>query len=333
MAFIWPSMLLFLLVAPLLVVLYVRLQQRRQRLLASYGSSGLLRGVTKRPDGIRRHLPPLIFLLALTLLIFSLARPQMVVSLPRVEGTVILAFDVSGSMVADDLKPTRMDAAKDAAQKFVEQQPPSVPIGIVAFSDSGLSVQIPTTDKDEVIAAIQRLSPQRSTALANGIFAAINTLLTAKQPRYYSNRTPTPMPTPTPVPAGTYGSGVIVLLTDGENNQQPDPLNAAKLASDRGIRIYTVGIGSPAGTNLKIDGFTIHTQLEDAILKEIAKRTGGTYYNAQSTDELRSIYNNLNPQLVIKPEKQEITYLLAGISIVLLLVGGGFSLAWYSRLP
>ncbi len=333
MVFIWPPMLLFLVVMPLLIVLYVRLQLRRQRLLASYGNSGLLRGVTNKSTEIRRHIPPLFFLGALGLLLLSLARPQMVVSLPRLEGTVILAFDVSGSMVADDLKPTRMEAAKAAAKDFVEQQPPNVPIGVVSFSDSGIAVQIPTNDRDEVLAAIERLTPQRSTALANGIIAAINTLLTGKNTRYYTNRTPTPAPTPTPMPAGTYGSGVIVLLTDGENNQQPDPLTAAKTASDRGIRIYTVGIGSPAGTTVKVEGFNIRTRLEEAVLQEIAKRTGGTYYNAQSTDELRSIYGNLNPQLVVKPEKQEITYLLAGASIVLLLIGSVFSLLWFSRLP
>jgi Ca-activated chloride channel family protein len=334
MTFIWPSMLLLLIVVPLLVVVYIRMQQRRQRLIASYSSSGLVSNATsKRSPGIRRHIPPLIFLCALTLLIFSLARPQMIVSLPRLEGTVVLAFDVSGSMVADDLKPTRMDAAKAAAKSFVDQQPPNVPIGIVAFSDSGIAVQVPTTDRDEVLAAINRLSPQRSTALASGMLAAINTLLTGSKTSFYSNRTPTPSPSPTPMPKGTYGSGVIVLLTDGENNQQPDPLSIAQVASDRGIRIYTVGIGSPTGTNLKVDGFTIHTQLEEAVLEAIASSTGGTYYNAQSTDQLRSIYGNLNPQLVVKAEKQEVTYLLAGMSIVLLLVGSTFSLWWLSRLP
>jgi Ca-activated chloride channel family protein len=332
MSFIWPSMLIFLIAAPLLVVLYLRLLQRRQRIITQYGSFGLLNSAKQSP-GFRRHVPPLIFLVALTLLILALSRPQTVVSLPRMEGTVILAFDVSGSMAADDLKPTRMEAAKVAAQDFVELQPPNVPIGVIAFSDGGLAVQIPTNDRDEVLAAIKRLTPQRSTGLGNGIIAAINTLLTGTKTRYYTNITPTPTPSPTPMPAGVYTNAVIVLLTDGENNQQPDPLTVAKAAADRGIRIFTVGIGSPAGANVKIDGFTIHTQLDEAMLKQLAQNTGGTYFNAQSTDELRSIYGKLDTQLIVKPQKQEITYLLAGASILLLLIGSMFSLLWFSRLP
>jgi Ca-activated chloride channel homolog len=333
MSFIWSPMLLFLIVPPLLVLVYLRLQMQRRRALANYGSFGLSSNAAGRTATLRRHIPPLIFLGGLVILMVALARPQTTVNLPRMEGTVILAFDVSGSMVADDLKPTRMEAAKAAAQDFVDAQPSGVLIGVVSFSDSGIAIQIPTDDRDEVLAAISRLAPQRSTALGGGINAAITTLLTGNKTRFYSNRTPTPAPSPTPVPAGTYSSGVIVLLTDGENNQRPDPLAAAQLAKDRGIRIHTVGIGSPAGTTLNIDGFNIHTQLEEGLLKEIAAYTDGTYYNAQSTDELRQIYGNLTPELVFRPERQEVTWLFAGASIVLLLIGGLFSLVWFGRLP
>ncbi len=327
-------MLLLLLLIPLLVLWYLRLQQNRRRLVARYGTMGFVQSAP-RSFGIRRHIPPLVFLIALAILIVALARPQTTVSVPRVEGTVILAFDVSGSMAADDFEPTRMDAAKAAAQDFVERQPATVQIGVVAFSDSGLSVQTPTNDQGEVLAAINRLTPQRSTSLGNGILASLNAIVTAttNSTDYYSNLTPTPAPSPTPVPQGTYISGVIVLLTDGENNTPPDPIDAARIAADRGVRIYTVGIGSAAGTDLHVDGFTVHTQLDEAELEEISQLTGGTYYNAEDEQDLYNIYDTLSPQLIIKPEQMEVTPLFAGASILVLLIGGAFSLAWFGRVP
>lgn len=335
MKFIWPAMLLFLLLIPVFVYLYVRMQQRRRKLATSYGSLGMMQGAVRNRLGARRHVPPAIFLVALIILIIALARPQTNVSLPRIQGTVILAFDVSGSMAADDLKPTRMEAAKTAVQAFIERQSPSVQIGVVAFSDSGLSVQIPTNDKDELLAAIGRLTSQRGTSLANGILASLTTIEASNgaPTNYYSNLTPTPAPTPTPMPKGVYTSSVIILLTDGENNQNPDPLEVAQVAADRGVRIYTVGIGSPTGADLHVEGFTIHTQLDEAMLQQISQITGGTYYNAENEEDLLSIYDNLNPTLVVKPEEMEVTSILAGISILFLLIGGAISLLWFGRVP
>jgi Ca-activated chloride channel family protein len=335
MTFIWPAMLLSLVLVPLGVVLYIILQRRRRRFAARYSHLGLIQGTTGRGSGVHRHIPPALFLAGLTILMVALARPQTVVSLPKVEGTVILAFDDSGSMAADDLKPTRMEAAKTAARDFVQRQPLSVQIGVVAFSDSGFTVQVPTNDREALLAAINRLAPQRGTSLANGILASLNTIAagTGQAPLLYSNLAPTPQATPTPVPKGTYTSAVIVLLTDGENNESPDPLAAAQTAADRGVRIYTVGIGSAAGTTLHVNGFTVHTQLDEALLKQISQLTDGTYYNAENEQDLRTIYDNLNPQLVIKPEKTEVTSVFAGTSILVLLIGGIFSLLWFSRLP
>lgn len=335
MSFIWPAMLVLLLLVPLVAFWYIRMQQRRRQVVTNFGSLGTMQGAANRSFGWRRHVAPALFLASLTILIFALARPKTMVSLPRIQGTVILAFDVSGSMAADDLKPTRMDAAKAAVQNFIERQSPTVRIGVVAFSDSGLSIQVPTNKKDDVLAAIGRLTSQRGTSLANGILAALTTIETANgvPTNYYSNQTPTPAPTPIPVPRGTYGSSVIVLLTDGENNQNPDPLEAAQTAADRGVRIYTVGIGSAAGTNLHVDGFTIHTQLDEAMLQQISQMTGGTYYNAQNEEDLLAIYDNLSPELIVKPEEMEITALLAGVSIIFLLLGGTASLLWFGRVP
>jgi len=328
-------MLWSLLLVPLLVVGYLLLQRHRRRITANYGSLGIVRGPTGKTPGFTRHLPQTVFLAGLTILTFTLARPQAVVNLPRVEGTVILAFDVSGSMAATDFKPTRMEAAKAAAQDFIQHQPLGVVIGVVGFSDGGFAVQPPTNDRDALLASIKRLSPQNGTSVAHGIEASLNTIDANNQaaPLTYSNLLPTLTPTPTPVPKGTYTSAVIVLLSDGENNESPDPLAEAQVAADRGVRIYTVGIGSAAGTNVHVNGFTVHTQLDEATLKQIAQISGGAYYNAQNEQDLLKIYDSLGSSLVIKPEKTEITSLFAGASILVLLIGGVLSLAWFSRLP
>jgi Ca-activated chloride channel family protein len=333
MSFIWPAMLVSLVLIPLCAVLYVRMRRRRQRLVASYGSLGLLRGAQGGGPGNRRHIPPALFLTGLAILLVALARPQTVVSLPRVEGTVILAFDVSGSMAAEDLEPTRMEAAKAVAREFVERQPPSVQIGVVAFSDGGFAVQAPTNDQAAILAAINRISPQRGTSIGQGILASLNVIAARNgQPPRLSNNL-TPVPTPTPVPPGTHTSSVIVMLTDGENNGPPNPFAAAQAAIDRGVRIYTVGIGSSAGTTLHVNGFTVHTQLDETTLQQIAQLTDGAYYNAQNNQELQAIYENLDLQLVIKPEKTEVTALFAGAGTLVLLIGSILSMLWFSRVP
>jgi Ca-activated chloride channel family protein len=238
-------------------------------------------------------------------------------------------------MAAEDLEPTRMEAAKAAAREFVERQPPTVLVGIVAFSDSGFTVQAPTNDQEAIFMTVNRLAPELGTSLASGIFASLNALVAESEPssRLYSDLTPEPTPEPTAVPEGVYDSAVIVLLTDGENNERPDPLEAAQLAADRGVRIYTVGLGSAAGIDLALDGFTVHTQLNEALLQRIAQITGGAYYNAENEEDLQAIYENLQPEFVIKPDKMEVTSIFAGFSMLLLLLGGLLSLLWFGRLP
>jgi Ca-activated chloride channel family protein len=317
------------------VLPYTRQQRQRRQLAASFGALGSMQAGMARRAGARRHIPPALFLLGLAVLLFALARPQMTVALPRQEGTVLLVFDVSGSMAATDLEPTRMEAAKIAARDFVQRQPPGVLIGVVAFSDSGLAVQAPTADQAAVLAAIDRLAPQRGTSLGQGILASLQVLAAGDAPvmRRYSNLAPTAAPTPTPVPKGTFTSGAIVLLTDGENNESPDPLAAAQVAADRGVRIHTVGIGSAAGTVLRVNGFTVHTQLNAELLQGIAQITSGSFYNAESSQDLQAIYENLDLRLVARPESMEITSLLAGVGILALLIGGMCSLFWFGRVP
>ena len=341
MTFIWLPMLVWLSLIPLCVVVYIRMQQRRRRLAARYGNPGLVHEAMGRQLGARRHIPSALFLVALTILIVALARPQTVVSLPRLEGTIILAFDVSRSMAADDLKPTRLQAAKTAARAFVQRQPSTVQIGVVSFSDGGVALQASTNDQDAVLAAINRLSLHSGTSLARGIEASLKAIAAgadhaltpaeggSKSLRLSSNHAPTP----TPVPKGTYTSAAIVLLTDGENTQSPDPLAAAQTAAARGVRIYTVGIGSTAGATLHIAGFTVRSRLDEQALRQIAQLTRGAYFNATNAGELRTIYAHLDPQLVIKPQKTEVTSLFAGAGILVLMIGGTLSLRWLGRVP
>jgi len=339
MSFIWPPMLLLALVIPVGVALYLVRDRRRRRRIAEFGTFAGAATERPTPGGrLRRRLPAVLFVVGMTILVLAIARPQSVVSVPRVEGTVILSFDVSGSMAATDLAPTRMEAAKKAARGFVERQPASMLIGVVAFSDSGFSVQVPTDDQALVLAAIDRIQPERGTSLGRGILTSLTTIETADADPaagYYTNRSPDPGPTPapTPVPDGTYASAAIVLLTDGENNQRPDPLEAASAAADRGVRIYTVGIGSAAGTTLQVEGFQVHSQLDEAMLRQIADITDGTYYAADDPQELSAIYDTIDTRLVIKPEPMEVTSLFAGAGVLLLVIGGLASLTWLGRLP
>ena len=336
MSFIWPTLLLMLLSVPLLVLFYIFLQGRRRRFAARYGSLGLVNDNAGSGIGMRRHIPALIFLAGITILLFSLARPQATVSVPKIEGTVMLTFDVSGSMAAEDLQPTRMEAAKLAARQFVEQQPSGISIGVVVFSDGGISVQPPTDNREETLTTIDRLVPRRGTSIGNGILVALNTIaVDAGDPPILNTNDLSEDPAVAPVeaPQGWYPSAVIVLFTDGENNQEPDPTMAAEVAADLGVRVYTVGIGTPAGTTIEVEGMTVHTSLDEAMLQFIAFETGGMYYNAGNENELDRIYNDLEPKLSIKPEEMEMTSIFAGLGMIIFLLGGMLSLLWFGHVP
>jgi Ca-activated chloride channel family protein len=336
MTFLWPPMLALLALVPLGVLLSRAIEERRRRRLVAVSGLGRAPAVARSGRRLRDRLPPLLFLAAFTLLAIALARPQATLSIPRAEGTVVLLFDVSGSMAADDVEPTRMEAAKAAARAFVEGRPAGVVIGVVAFSDAGVAVQPPTSERANVLAAIERLGPSRGTSLGQGIAASLEAITRSRletPPETYSNRSPAPSTPPAPVPPGSDASTVIVLLSDGENNERPDPLLAAQAAADRGIRIVTVGIGTAGGTVLELDGFRVHTALDEGALRQIAAMTEGTYTAAADAAGLRAAYDQLDLQIVARPEAMEVTALLAGIGAVLLAVGGIASLARWGRLP
>jgi Ca-activated chloride channel family protein len=280
----------------------------------------------------------------MTLLLISLARPEMTMTLPRIEGKVMLVFDVSGSMAAEDVKPNRMAAAKASASEFVKSQPSSVQIGVVAFSESGLSVQALTDDQTAILATIDRLEPQKGTSLAYGILTALDTIAIAGGKIAGGNlaggkiaggqpQTSEAAPLPMPMSEGARGPAIIVMLSDGENTAPPDPFEAAYAAAERGVRIYAIGVGSPAGATLNIDGYSVHTQLDATTLEQISGLTGGEYYSAESKDDFAKIYNQIKPELVIKSEKMEVTWLFAATGILFLLMGGALMLVWFGRLP
>ena len=334
LTFIWPWMLLSLLLVPLFVGGYFRLQHRRRQARAALGPLGLVQNQSQGKLGQRRHLPPLFFLLSLTLLLFGLARPEMPVNLPRIEGTVILAFDVSNSMLADDLEPTRIEAAKAAARAFVENQPSTVLIGVVAFSNGGLIVQPPTNDQADILATIDRLSPQGGTSLGHGIFTALNAIageaLIIDEAALEAGEADLAEEA---LDIGYYPSAVIILLSDGENTGNPEPMAIAQVAAEAGVRIFPVGIGSAEGAVLEIEGFNILTQLNETTLQEIASLTNGVYYYARDEEVLQEIYENVDLQLTIRGEKMEITALVAGVSLLFLLAGSALSMLWFGRIP
>ena len=335
MSFIWPALLWSLVAVPLLVWLYLRMQKRRAQFAVRYGSLGLVQQASGGSSESRRHVPAMFFLAGLIVLFVALGRPQMLIGLPKVEGIVILAFDVSGSMSADDFEPTRMEAAKIVAKDFVARQPTTVRVGVVAFSDSGFSVQLPTNDQASIVSAIDRLQPQRGTSLANGIVVSLNTIanVTGQDPIVGIDAETPVEGQPVPAPVSAENSAVIVLLTDGENNMDPDPFAAAQFAAERDIPIHTIALGSTEGTILDVNGFTVHTKVDEAALQEISGMTEGLYFNAENEEDLQAIYESIEPNFRVSREKTEVTAVFAGLGILLLLVGGMMSLLWFGRLP
>ena len=341
MTFLFPLGLWLTLVVPILIALYIWAQRRRQKYALRYASLSLVKEALGRGPGIRRHIPPALFLIALFFMTAAVARPMTVVSVPVQEGIVILALDVSGSMQAEDLKPNRMEAAKEAAKAFVMRQGEDVSVGIVSFSGDASLVQSPTTDHDLVIKAIDRLRPQRATAIGRGILTSLDAIFENDEEippsvqalqRLEASGGQAPMPTSPP--GGTLNApATIILLSDGQNNQFPAPLQIIGEAVSRGIRVYTVGVGSAEGTILRLQGRQIRTRLDEATLKQIASLTEAEYYNASNAADLRAVYEKLSTQLVLREQKTEVTAYLTALAAVLSIIAGGLSLLWFNRLP
>jgi len=260
-----------------LVLAYRRLHRQRARSLATAGLSGAV----PRRVRVRQHLPPLLFLVALTLLLIAVARPQATLKIPRAAGTVVLAFDVSNSMMAADAAPTRLAAAQAAAIRFVDAQPDTVDIGVVAFDQGALSTRAPTKNHDEATAAIKRLHAAGGTSLGQAILASLTTIV-GKQVTL-----PDPASNAPPPNLGYWGSATIVVLSDGEDTGGPDAVAVAELAANAGVHVDTIGFGTVDGTTIKVDGYQVATALNEDLLTQIAQTTAGSYHRAGSAARIR----------------------------------------------
>src|ERR1051325_5639138 len=348
MTFLWPNALWLL--VPLLVGLYLALIARRKKMALAYSDFGLLKEALGARQSMRRHVPPALFLTALAVMILALARPAAVVTLPSQHETVMLAMDVSGSMRADDVKPTRLAAAQAAARAFIKDTPKNTRIGVVAFAGSAALVQAPTPSRDDVYAAIEQLQLQNATAVGSGILASLKAFFPERDfelkvplpmrpggAAFGGTRPPAVLGAPAkqgqkPVPPGSYKSAVIILLTDGQTTTGPDPVDAARLAAERGVRVFTVGVGTPDGQILTGEGWSIRVRLDEDALKVIADMTRADYFFAGNAPDLKRVYESLNSKLVLEKKETEVTALFTGIAAALALVAAALSLLWFNRL-
>jgi len=350
MTFQWPELLWLLLVVPLLVAAYLWLLRRRKKAALAYASLSMVKEAMGAGQRFRRHVPPLLFLLALIAMIVAVARPAAVVTLPSQRQTIIMAMDVSGSMRATDVQPNRLAAAQAAARAFVADQPSTARIGVVSFAATASVVQPPTQNRDDIIAAIDRFQLQRGTAVGSGILVSLKTIfpdvefdLRSWNPRGDSARDSkrgSPLTpgrdqdkvTAKPVTPGSFASAAIILLTDGQTTTGPDPIEAARMAADRGIRVYTVGIGTQAGEIIAAEGWSMRVRLDEETLKTIANLTRGEYFYAGSATDLKKVYEALNTRVAMEKKETEITALVTAVAAVLALAAALLSVLWFNRI-
>ncbi|HUG79054.1 MAG TPA: VWA domain-containing protein [Burkholderiales bacterium] len=340
MSFQWPEMLWLALALPALVAVYLAVLRRKKKLALRYANLTLVKEAMSARQTMRRHIPPLLLLAALAVMILAIARPDAMVTLPSQHESVILAMDVSGSMRAADVEPNRLAAAQAAAKAFIADQPENVRIGIVAFAGTATVAQAPTRDREALVAAIDRFQLQRATAIGSAIIVSLATIfpdagLDVASFTYgpeAARRGQKPAADFKPVPPGSYGSAVIILLTDGQRTMGPDSLQAARLAADRGVRIYTVGIGTAEGKIVGFEGWSMHVRLDEETLRGIADITRGEYFYAGSAPDLKKIYETLNSRFVLEKKRTEITALFAAVATVLVIAAALLSLLWFNRI-
>jgi Ca-activated chloride channel homolog len=341
MSFLWPHMLWAMAAVPVLVLLYWWILKRRRKSAVRLASVAIARQAAGRGPGWRRHVPPLLMLLSLTALLFALSRPTATVTLPLAERTIILAMDVSGSMRAEDVKPNRLVASQEAAKAFVADLPREVRVGVVSFAGTAAVVQAPTFSRDDVVAAIDRFQLQRGTATGSGIVLSLATLfpdagieishITGQKnmPRMLGDKDP--KKDFKPVEPGSYTSAAIIMLTDGQRTTGPDPLDAAKMASERGVRVYTVGIGTTQGEIIGFEGWSMRVKLDEETLKNVSVMTQGEYFYAGTAEDLKKVYQSLSSRMVVERKETEISALFAGLGALLAVLAAGLSLWWFGR--
>ncbi len=344
MYFLWPQYLWCLLLLPVLPPLYLWWLRRRRGLPALAGSR-LVRADAPRPW--RRHLPPALIFLALALLLLALARPTAPLALPWAKSTVLLAIDISRSMRVNDVEPTRMVAAQEAAKAFLREAPAHVEVGLVTFAGTAQVAQAPTLDRTALVAAIDAIQMQLGTAIGNAIVVSLAELFPdhgldvgemtfgpRRDARSLDERaTARPPPKPfVPVEPGSYEAAAIILLSDGRRTTGVDTLEAAKMAADRGVRIHVVGLGTPDGHAAMGEGMAIYLQLDEPTLREVARMTGGEYHHAGTAEALRSVYETLGSRLQVSRRDTELTAVFALAAAIVLVAGAGLSVAWFGRI-
>lgn len=345
MFFLWPQFLWLLLALPLLVLLYLWLLRRKKKMALRYASLSIVKEAMGVGQGIRRHIPPFLFLLALALMLVAAARPTAVITLPSNQQTIMLAMDVSGSMRATDVLPSRIVAAQTAAKAFLAELPRTVKVGIVAFAGSAQVAQIPTVNREDLASAIDRFQLQRGTAIGNGIVMSLATLFPdagidlqsmqngrERQRGFAIDEEKKEKKEFTPVAPGSYNSAAIILLTDGQRTTGVDSLEAAKIAADRGVRVYTVGIGTVDGETIGFEGWSMRVRLDEETLKGIASKTQAEYFYAGTAADLKKVYETLSSRLTVEKKETEISGLMALAAAALALLSAGLSLAWFNRI-
>ena len=352
MTFLWPSMLWLLLLTPLLVAGYVWLINRRKQVALRYTDLEVLK-LAYNKHRYHRHIPPALLLVSIVLLVFAMSRPAAILTLATRSGTIIMAMDVSGSMRAADVAPNRISAAQIAADAFVEKRDKPIKIAIVGFSGSAFLVQAPTTDTVQLKQAIDNLRPQFTTAIGAAVLTSLETLFPDAHvdtlvPNYGGNQFTSPStfsgrqsldqhpkpppPPPTPVEPGSYQSAAIVLMTDGRNTNGPDPLEAARIAANMGVRVYTIGFGTANGQMLSFYGRSIRAQLDEDTLKKMAAMTKGEYFHATTSTELTKIYQQLTTRLQKDTTEMEISAFVVAAATAFALAATMLSFIWYRGL-
>lgn len=313
MSFAWPLALLALVLVPLLVWWYRAEQRRRARAAAAFVTEPLKPSVAPRGPRWRRHLPMTAFLLALAVLIAAAARPQRSKAVPTTDGAVMLVNDVSSSMAAKDIAPSRLGAAERAASVFLRQVPSSIRVGLLVFNQKPRLLQTPVKDHSLAASALTELRADGHTAVGDAINASVRVL---QQLRASGGKRP---------------PGAIVLLSDGNSTTGANPLTAARQAAALHIPIYTVALGTKHGT-IKVRNRAVPVPLEAGELAQIASLSKGRAFTAADAGGLRTVYAHLAAKLGHKTVKDEITASFAGVGLVLLLVGSALSLRWFGRL-
>jgi Ca-activated chloride channel family protein len=343
MNFLWPDSLWLMLALPLLPALYLWLLRRRRKAALRYSSLTVIREASSgRPW--RRHVPPALLWIACTVLLLAAARPLVTVTMPWARSTVLLAMDVSLSMRVNDVKPTRLAAAQEAAKLFLRDLPKGIDVGLVTFAGSAQVVQAATLDRSALVSAIDAFQMQYGTAIGNAIVVCMAELFPdqginlgdmtfgpRQKARGRDERDSDPqLKQITPVAPGSYGSAAILLLSDGRRTTGVDTLEAAKMAADRGVRIHVVGLGTvDGGVASGTEGFAIYMKLDEPTLREVARMTGGEYHHAGTAEELRGVYQDLGSRVQVQTRETEITALLALVAAILVLAAVSLSMRWF----